>query len=190
MWRYRSSDHGIPMNRTTMLVEAHWRVLKCRYLAMHNRPRMDFLAHLISAQLVQKYTRDYKQLVNCRKKDSWWKEFVKRWKELAVEPTQNTYETSLEQWWCTCLAFRCDLFLLCKHLCKLRSMPTYREIIRSRIPPFYTFRHEIGRQIPLLDGLVITNREFLSYLSYQSCRVSATPNLSIPKHNTCLVTVI
>ena len=40
-WGYRSAVHSIPLTRTTMLVESHWRLLKRKYLVMRNRPLME-----------------------------------------------------------------------------------------------------------------------------------------------------
>ena len=182
MWGYRSTRYGTPMARTKMLVEAHWRVLKHRYLSMHKRPRMVFLAHVISAQMIPKYTREYKLFLNGTKKGSWWKEFVKSWKFLAAESVNNTYKTSLEMWWCSCPGFRCDRFFLCKHLCKLRPMPSYREIIRSRTPPFYVFQHQEGRHIPLLDGGVSPNFDFITKFPTQSSSISLHNNQQKPSN--------
>ena len=152
LWGYRDVQNGIPSTRTTMLVEAHWRVLKRRFLISYSYPRMDFVTHVINTQMIPKYIEDYRLYINGLKKGDWWKQFSKAWKDLSSSATNNNYNTSLEEWWCSCPSFRTKNFQLCKHLCRLRQLPLYREVIRSRFPPFYRFQQESGRLFALLEG--------------------------------------
>lgn len=85
-WGYRNEAHGIPMTRTTMVVESHWRVLKTRFLSLHNRPRLDFVTHILNTQVIPKYIQDYRLYLSGLKKGEWWRRFSKMWKELSSTP--------------------------------------------------------------------------------------------------------
>ena len=185
-WGYRSLENGIPTTRTTMVVEAHWRVLKTRFLALHNRPRLEYVVHILNTQVIPKYIRDYDLYSQGIKRGEWWSRFTKDWKSLSSQSVQNHYDTSLSRWWCTCPAFRVHAFHLCKHLCHLQSCPPYRNIVRSRTPPFYKFLHEDGRRYPILESTCMNEIERTTP-NYQSICSESNTRLSIihrQAHNT------
>ncbi len=137
---YRSATNGISSTRTTMVVEDHWRLLERRYLVTHNRPRGYFVIYIISSRVMPKYNADYQLYITGAKKTYWWKQFKQKRKYLLTLPASASYNTSIQSLWCTCRYFWKYNLLLCKHLCQLIDLPSYREIHHSRFVPFYTFR--------------------------------------------------
>ena len=138
---YRSNANGISSSRITMLVEAHWRVLKMNYLVMHNRPRLDFVVRVISSQIIVKYVCDYNLCLLGLNKGDWRIQFVEKSSDLSMLPINNSYETSVNKWWCSYPSLRVDNFQLCKHLCRLLPCPVHRTVHCSRHIPFYKFHH-------------------------------------------------
>lgn len=62
LWGRRNYSK-IPLDRTTMLVEAHWSVLKRSLLQNYNRPRVDMLVFVIEKVLLPKIELEMKQLI-------------------------------------------------------------------------------------------------------------------------------
>lgn len=53
------------------------KVLKTRFLALHNRPGLDFVAHVFNIQFILKYVEDHNLYSTGRKKGTWWRDFSK-----------------------------------------------------------------------------------------------------------------
>lgn len=145
-WGRRDIVNGIPLARTTMLVEGHWFVVKSNFLLLHNRPRPDFFLFIIDSRLVPKFERDYEDVVLGRKLLRWWKGFVKEWKDLNIRKKHGVYSVRRENWKCSCPAFLQSRFLMCKHLVSDSPLPEYREIVWSRHLPFLRFERTDGRR--------------------------------------------
>lgn len=150
-WGYRNETHGIPTTRITTVVEEHWRVLKTRFLSLHNRPRLDYVAHILNTQVIPEYIQDYAFYMHGLKQADWWRHFTKNWKFLSVAKHNNIYYTYFAQWWCTCPGFSVHTYHLCKPLSHSRPFGPYRNIARSRFPPFFKFEHQDGRLYALLE---------------------------------------
>ncbi len=110
----------IPIIRTNMLVEAHWKSLKRDYLYKFHQPRMDLLVHIIICRLVPQLMKKHYQLCKERLDPAWHKSFVEEWNSLSKRPiapdSAARYYTDVSKWICSCKAFCDSRFLLCKHL--------------------------------------------------------------------------
>ena len=71
-----------------MLVESHWRLLKRNFHVKRNRPRMDFVTHVMNTQMVLKSYRDYEHYLLEHKKRDCWRQPCKNWKDLSFIPLQ------------------------------------------------------------------------------------------------------
>ena len=79
---------AMPIARTMMITESHWRVLKYNYKYNINRPCLDHLTYILAKELVpdMQYTwRKY--CYNCEF-PSWWDAFKHDWKS-AIEREIN-----------------------------------------------------------------------------------------------------
>lgn len=150
-WGRRSESHGIPLARTTMMVEAHWSLLKKHYLVLHNRPRVDFVIHLMDTQLIGKYESDYELRRTGRVLPTWFKQYTVEWKKLKETPLNNTYSTNLEMWTCSCPSFLGSRFMICKHLVQKSEWIEYRDLVRSRHPPFISSVRSENRHFALCE---------------------------------------
>ncbi|KAK9372462.1 uncharacterized protein V1513DRAFT_460596 [Lipomyces chichibuensis] len=70
------SSATIPISRTTMRLESHWRILKKDYASRFVMPRLDLLAYIICTRLVRSRTHLYLQVEAGREKPSVYKDFV------------------------------------------------------------------------------------------------------------------
>ena len=148
MWGRRNTV--IAFTRTTMMVEGHWYLLKRHHLVLHNRPRPDFVLHIIDQKLLPRVMYDYKELSKGVSFPKWLKDFMIEWRKLRIRDENHTYETDKQRWICSCPAYLRNRFMLCKHLIDGSSPPNPRSIVRSRLPPFYQELCESGRRFPLL----------------------------------------
>jgi len=141
MWG-RMHPTKIPIAKTTVMVESHWSQLKQLYILPYNRPRWDFLIYILDVKVLPKFISDYGLLCSGSKKPSWWRHFVVEWNRASTRLQNNTYRTNLSYWTCNCNAFLFSRFMMCKHLTSGASCPEYRDVVRSRHPPFLTIRRE------------------------------------------------
>ncbi|PKY52195.1 hypothetical protein RhiirA4_305380, partial [Rhizophagus irregularis] len=70
---------AMPLARTTMITESHWRVLKYNYKYNYNRPRLDRLTQILAEQLVPDFNLKLIQYHTNRSFPSWWQAFKKDW---------------------------------------------------------------------------------------------------------------
>jgi len=149
LWARSANDKEIPVLKTTMIVESHWRRLKHDYLHRFNRPRIDLLVWvLLSRSIPVSLTRmqgilsqDPRQPVA-----SWRKAFKQQWKRLTIRSQSvedpRRYHANPVQWACGCPRFINSRFLICKHLVScyepiVDPIPFFRQVRRQRSPPFW-----------------------------------------------------
>ena len=147
-WWRRWARAGIPIAKTTMMIEAHWRALKRKHLLHHNRPRLELLVWIIINRVTPPLLDKFSQCITASpRRDAfrWEKEFARRWrksKERTVRPGKvQEYGTDAGRWTCACPAFAKSRFMLCKHLVSISgrtgifaALEVY--IKRSSSPPF------------------------------------------------------
>lgn len=148
----RRNPHKISLLRTTMLVEAHWSVLKRLYIFSFNRPRLDLLVHIICSKVLRKYLDEYKALRSGVKKPWWWKEFVKTWKICSNSRINGTYVTDKCNFTCSCPAWARSKFFLCKHLVENEDCPHYGEVNIYRTQPFICLERGSDRRRANIDN--------------------------------------
>jgi hypothetical protein len=119
----RSTRATIPLGKTNMLVEAHWRVVKHCYLYRFNRPRLDYLVWVICTRLLPDQVTRFDQMCLGRILPSWFDDFKNDWKQLTTKPiadeSEKRHYTDMERWICSCPSFLNSRFLICKHLVHL-----------------------------------------------------------------------
>jgi hypothetical protein len=164
LWARSAYSDEIPVLKTTMIVESHWRKLKHDYLHRFNRPRIDLVVWvLLNKAIPDSLTRmwailsyDPRRVDASWRKASWRKAFKHEWKKLTIRSQTidpgsiQQYHANPTQWCCGCPSFINSRFLICKHLvfCYkpiLDPVRFFREIRRQRVPPFWT-----DRQLTLL----------------------------------------
>ncbi len=136
-----------------MTAEAHWSVLKRHYLVMHNRPRVDFIIHLMETTLLSKFRNYYALLSAGVKMPRWWPAFKTEWRSLSERALNRNYNTSEQSWICSRPAFLNSRFMMCKHLINGKPIPEYRNLVRARHPPFLSFERREGRRYAELECL-------------------------------------
>lgn len=150
-----SYSHALPLARTTMIVESHWRVLKQDYKYKYNHPRLDQLTQIITRQLVTDQISMWERYHNNRKFPSWWHSFKRDW-NLAQKKNIDDgeqYHTDTVSWICSCPAFLNNPYMVCKHLVAQKHrltpefVPHFLNIMRRHDYPFITFDQEHGSRI-------------------------------------------
>ncbi|KAK9482913.1 hypothetical protein V1527DRAFT_521761 [Lipomyces starkeyi] len=110
------SSCAIPISRTTMRLESHWRILKRDYASHLIKPRLDSRIHL------------YLQVEAGRVKPSLYEDFVSLWRHV-IDHRNNLYHTDKMQWVCSCP-------YMCKHLVSYYSFPRHDrvDLFQERLP--------------------------------------------------------
>ena len=135
----------IPIANTTMMIEAHWKVLKRDHLYRFNQARLDLLIWVI----IEKHCTDLLikfdvNIIQRRAPLSWEREFVRQWNE-SVDREESSeadqqYQPVISTWICGCPEFTRGTFFLCKHLVRrsLHGKIAVRQFFISRRnePPF------------------------------------------------------
>ncbi|KAH8832267.1 hypothetical protein DL96DRAFT_1458473, partial [Flagelloscypha sp. PMI_526] len=79
----RSCCEEIPVLRTTMINESHWRLIKRDYLHHFHSPRIDLLAWILVKKLAPKYYDQLQERLNGdgrnRNPATWRREFKRQW---------------------------------------------------------------------------------------------------------------
>src|SRR5947199_2979976 len=123
LWFRAGCDNKISILKTTMFVEAHWKVLKRDFLYKFFCSRLDLVVFIIMEQVIPHQQRKFEQLFLVkREKAEWRKAFKKEWKPLTKRPPNNTYLTDTTRWICGCPAFFTSRFLICKHLVQQKGI--------------------------------------------------------------------
>src|SRR5207253_6178939 len=73
----------IGLFKTTMLIEAYWKVIKRNFLPKLFRPRLDLVVYVITTRLLPHHQRRYYQLTSRPETVAWRKDFKKEWKNLS-----------------------------------------------------------------------------------------------------------
>jgi len=142
LWARAAFSEKISLFRTTMLVEAHWKVIKRDYLPRFFRPRLDLVVFVIINRLLPNYQRRYSQLISGRQKASWRKDIKREWKELmkADRITSNFHVTDVTRWVCSCPSFLKSRWPMCRHL--IHNVPPivnsefFNTVVRQEVYPF------------------------------------------------------
>ena len=79
---------AMPIARTTMITESHWRVLKHNYKYNYNRPRLDRLTQILAKQLVPDFKVKLVHYNLNRGFPTWWQAFKKDWNKAATASIQ------------------------------------------------------------------------------------------------------
>lgn len=152
IWARARMPHSIPVLKTTMIVESHWRRIKHDFLHRFSRPRIDFVVWIMTTKV---FPISIRQAVAITERNhrvassSWRRDFKSVWKRLAqkeVNPSQlRYYHTNPSSWTCSCTQYLLSRFLLCKHILHAyKSIKTpfifFSEVRRARSPPFW--RHQ------------------------------------------------
>lgn len=107
-WAHSGVPGRIPVGNTTMLMEAHWKVLKRNHMYHYNRARLNLLVYVMmnrhSHDLILKF---HNFVVHRREPGSWERGFAAAWREARRKrrenPTTDTvYQPSIERWVCGC----------------------------------------------------------------------------------------
>ena len=153
-----SYSAAMPLARTTMITESHWRVLKYNYKYNYNRPRLDQLTQILAEQLIPDFESKLALYHRHRGFPAWWQNFKKDWNRLAMADVESgmedRYHVDINNWVCSCPAYLNSRYLLCKHLVTKKNgrlfMPTYTETIRRHDYPFLIFKKD---NLPIINPM-------------------------------------
>ncbi|KAI0993378.1 hypothetical protein K3495_g14806, partial [Podosphaera aphanis] len=174
LWARSYYPEEIPVLKTTMIVESHWRSIKHDFLHRFNRPRIDMVIWILTSRSIPLGLERMKAIQvgdQRRALVSWRKVFKRNWKELkshAMNPQSlQKYHTDAAKLTCACDNFLQSRFLLCKHIVSCFDSPKdpvafFSEIRRQRTHTFW-----VHQQLSLLP-------EFESSKKILSARKSPT----------------
>lgn len=149
LWSRSSNSNSLPILKTTMIIESHWRRIKHDFLHRFNRPRTDLVTWVLVTRAVPTALEQMKAILekNHRKAiASWRKPFKREWKRLRNSEVDSQSllrnHTNPSEWTCACNTFLLSRFLLCKHIvsCYEEAADPARfffEVRRQRYRPFW-----------------------------------------------------
>ncbi|SAL95591.1 hypothetical protein, partial, partial [Absidia glauca] len=147
-WAKSGVDNKLPIGKTTMMIEAHWKVLKRTHLYHYNRARLDLVTFVILQHYYKKLKVKYQSMVVYRSETTTFESrFMKEWiKGRGAQVSGTTYSTDLVRLVCGCHSFLHSPVTLCKHLVKAHIAATHDDLVnrkyfiqRPHTPPFISF---------------------------------------------------
>ncbi|SAL95028.1 hypothetical protein [Absidia glauca] len=151
-WAESGVDSMIPIGKTTVLIEAHWKVMKRTHLYHYNCACLDLLTYVVLEHYYRKLKMKYQSTVVHRQKTTLFeKTFIAQWHQAdRAEVFGISYATNLNLWVCGCVAFLQSPLALCKHLVKAYQASNQLQVVarvvfiqRSQTPPFVRILHTI-----------------------------------------------
>ena len=146
-WARCADPAEIPVLKTTMILESHWRTLKHDYLHRFNRPRVDLVVWILTSRVIPDAVHRMEAILIGQFrvfKARWREEFKKTWKRAAskaVNPEKlKKHHTNPVNWTCACKSFLFSRFLLCKHIVYCFEPPTpefFNTVQRQTTCPFW-----------------------------------------------------
>ncbi|KAJ6019708.1 ATP-dependent DNA helicase PIF1 [Penicillium canescens] len=147
LWARAADSTEIPVVKTTMIVESHWRTLKHDYLHRFNRPRVDLVVWVLASRVLPDAIHRMKAISSGQFrifKARWREAFKKQWRREAsktVDPDKlKEYHTSPVNWVCSCKSFLHSRFLICKHIVHCFESPSpdfFETVSRQTVYPFW-----------------------------------------------------
>ena len=168
LWARAAQPEEIPVLRTTMILESHWRVIKHDFLHRFNRPRVDLVLYVLDAHAILRLMRKMRNILalDLRSgRSAWRKTFKSDWRRLSQATVSaekfDQYHTDPINWVCGCHSFPLQRFLICKHLIacfKPMVDPTFFwTVTRSRTLPIWS--HNLLELRPELEDRFCGNKE-------------------------------
>ena len=157
LWARSFNEEEIPILKTTMILESHWRRIKHDYLHRFNRPRIDLVVWVLLSRLIPNALARMHALLQRNHRQataSWRRDFKVEWKKLnqwQTEPSRlQQYHTDPVRWTCGCPYFLSSRFLSCKHILScyepvFDSVDFFRTVQRHRKFPFWTHQQLVLR---------------------------------------------
>ena len=148
LWARSANAVEIPVLKTTMVVESHWRRIKHDFLHRFNRPRVDLVVWILVTRVIPDAITRMRAITSSNHRlarAAWRKGFKTQWKSLQgkiINPDSiRRYHTDPIKWICACEAFLESRFFICKHLLQClapfdRPMDFFRSVQRRRTWPF------------------------------------------------------
>jgi hypothetical protein len=177
LWARSANKTEIPVLKTTMIVESHWRKVKHDYLHRFNRPRIDVVTWVLLSRVIPSaLTRMHSLLQKDHRMAtaSWRKDFKLEWKKVMSRVNNSEistlyYHTDPIRWVCACPSFLQSRFLFCKHILTCyepirNPVDFFRNVQRMRCSPFWVhpqlvLRAEHRRQANILDDAQVLQSE-------------------------------
>jgi hypothetical protein len=119
LWARSTTPGVIPGASTTMMVEAHWSLIKRHHLVSSPRARLDRVIYVLLQDTIPQLAHKWSQAVLLRRYVlPFEKSFLHEWNKFADIQSVDTrrYFVDLQTWICSCPAYVSSRFLICKHL--------------------------------------------------------------------------
>ena len=149
LWARSVNPDFLPVLKTTMIIESHWRRIKHDYLHRFNCPRIDLVSWVLVSRVVPQILERTKAILENDQRIGtapWRKIFKKEWRNLRSQDVDSQslakYHTDPTKWTCACESFLTSRFLICKHiLCCYEDIQNpvtfFSRIRRQRYRPFW-----------------------------------------------------
>lgn len=149
LWARSANADSLPVLKTTMIIESHWRRIKHDYLHRFNCPRIDLVSWVLVSRVVPQVIKRMKAIIESEQRMGtahWRKIFKKEWRNLKNQDVDlqslSKYHTDPTNWTCACESFLLSRFLICKHILSCYEdvqdpVSFFSRIRRQRHRPFW-----------------------------------------------------
>ncbi|RDH27526.1 hypothetical protein BDQ94DRAFT_184479 [Aspergillus welwitschiae] len=147
LWARAADPSDIPVVKTSMIVESHWRTLKHDYLHRFNRPRVDLVVWVLTSRVLPDAVHRMTAISSGQFrvfKARWREAFKKQWRRESCKAVHldklKEYHTNPANWVCACKSFLHSRFLLCKHIVRCFESPSpgfFETVSRQTTYPFW-----------------------------------------------------
>ncbi|KAJ7586328.1 hypothetical protein C8J56DRAFT_787434, partial [Mycena floridula] len=169
----RSGHSDIPILKTTMILESHWRRIKKDFLHHFSNPRVDLLVWILVTKLAPTYYRKLDLILHpiprYRELAAWRKAFKHEWRRCETAPItlplNEKYRPNPHRWACNCPSLATSRFLICKHLVQgVKRVPPvfFLEVRRQRTAPFWKHKDLVPLNPPTPADITWAAREALA----------------------------
>ncbi|CAG8842249.1 28960_t:CDS:2, partial [Gigaspora margarita] len=84
LWAQSACTNKIPIFKTTMFIEGHWKMIKRNFLYKFFRPRLDLLAFILTTKVIVHQKRKFQQNQIKYERPDWKKQLKSQWKKLQA----------------------------------------------------------------------------------------------------------
>ena len=157
LWARSANPEFLPVLKTTMIIESHWRRIKHDYLHRFSRPRIDLVTWILVSRVVPVALERMNAVIdkNHRKAAAAWRKTFKReWSNLSKYQVDiqslERFHTNPKKWTCACEKFLLSRFLLCEHIISCyeqvpNAVQFFSEVRRQRYGPFWVEQQLVPR---------------------------------------------
>lgn len=177
LWARSANPDFLPVLKTTMIIESHWRRIKHDYLHRFSRPRIDLVIWVLISRVLPTALERMNAILSKNHRNAaaaWRKAFKREWNHLqSIQVDSHSlarHYTDPSKWTCACEKFLLSRFLLCEHVISCfekvsNKIQFFSEVRRQRYSPFWIEKQLVLRPEHRTQDTVILSVDESAFIS-------------------------